>query len=312
MENQQFEQPEWQSSSQQRYVNTDSREQQGYGPQPGLIDPREKIQPTRRRRRPWLWIIGAIVIIALLGSGVQAGLRSITNISSETHTYTVSASTLPTLVLNDDTGTITIHSGAANSKVTIEATKHFPVFGGSAPAVQYSQDSNANTINATVQNQNGNFLSFGNDNVDFNVTIPANANLQIHTETGSINVSGVSGTMSLDTATGSITANQDALSGQSTLQSNTGSITYNGSIAPGGNYQFSTDTGSVDVTLPANSSFHVDASTDTGSINSDFSSVNVEHRDVTGGDAHGDVGSGSGTTVTLKTNTGSIGLHEGQ
>lgn len=312
MENQQFEQPEWQSSSQQRYVNTDPREQQGYGPQPGLIDPREKIQPIRRRRRPWLWIIGAIVIIALLGSGVQAGLRSITNLSSETHTYTVSSTSLPTLVLNDDTGTITIHSGADTGKVTIEATKHFSAFGGSAPAVQYSQDSNANTINATVQNQNGNFLSFGNNNVDFNVTIPANANLKIHTETGSINVSGVSGTMSLDTATGSITANQDALSGQSTLQSNTGSITYNGSITQGGNYQFSTDTGSVDVTLPANSSFHVDASTDTGSINSDFSSVNVEHRDVTGGDAHGDVGSGSGTTVTLKTNTGSIGLHEGQ
>ena len=87
MENQQFEPPEWQSSSQQRYVNTDPREQQGYAPQPGLIDPREKIQPTPRRRRSWLWIIGAIVIIALLGSGVQAGLRSITNISSETHIY---------------------------------------------------------------------------------------------------------------------------------------------------------------------------------------------------------------------------------
>ena len=309
MENQQFDQQEWRSS--QQYINTDPREQQGYGPQPGIIDPREKIQPIPRRRRPWLWIIGALVIIALLGSGLQAGLRSIINTSSETHIYTVSA--LPTLVLNDDNGTVTIHTGGANSQVTVQAIKHFQAFGGSAPAVQYSHD--GNTINATVQNQSNNFLSFGSNNVDLNVTVPANANLQIHTETGSIDVSGVSGTMSLSTTTGSISANQGVLSGQSTLQTNEGSINFDGSIAPSGNYQFSSDSGSVDVTLPASSSFHVDATTNRGSIDSDFSEVQVRDHDFSGSDAHdahGDVGNGSSASVTLKTNTGSINLHEGQ
>ena len=118
--------------------------------------------------------------------------------------------------------------------------------------------------------------------------------------------------MSLNTNTGSITANQDALSGQSTLQTNTGSITFDGSVAPGGNYQLSTDTGSIDATLPANSSFHVDATTGTGSINSDFSAVNVHRRDVVGSDAHGDVGNSPSAALTLTTNTGSISLHEGQ
>lgn len=306
MENQQFEQQEMQPS-QQPYVNTDPREQQEYNPQPGYIDQREKIQPTPRRRRPWLWVIAILVIIALLGSGVQAGLRNIDNTSSVTNTYAVSAQTAPTLVLNDDTGTVTIQTGNV-SQVSIQATKHFSGF-GSAPTVQYSQ--NGNTINATVQNQNSNFLSLGFNNVDFNVTIPANANLQIHTATGSIDVSGVSGTMSLSTATGSITANQDALSGQSMLQTNTGDINFDGSIASSGTYQFSSDTGSVDVTLPASSSFHVDATTDTGSIDSDFSEVNVHQHDITGGDAHGDVGSSSGTNMTLTTKTGDINLHKG-
>jgi DUF4097 and DUF4098 domain-containing protein YvlB len=306
MENQQFEHQEWQSS-QQSYVNTDPREQQAYIPLPGYIDPREKIQPAPRRRRLWLWIIAGFVIIALLGSGVQAGLKSIVNTSSETHTYAIAA--LPTLVLNDNTGTVTIHTGGANSQVSIQATTHYPSF-GSAPTVQYSQD--GNTITATAQNHNSNFLSFATDNVDFNVTIPANANLKIHTETGTIDVEGVSGNMSLTTDTGSITANQDALSGQSTLQTATGSITFDGSIASGGNYLFSTDTGSVDVTLPVSSSFHVDATTDTGSIDSDFSEVQVHEHDGTGSDAHGDVGSSPGASLTLKTNTGSIDLHEGQ
>jgi DUF4097 and DUF4098 domain-containing protein YvlB len=247
------------------------------------------------------------VIIALLGSGAQAGLKSFLNISSETHTYTITA--LPTLLLNDNTGTVTIHTGSANSQVSIQATKHYQPF-GSAPTVKYSQD--GNTITATVQNQSNNFPSFGSDNVDFNITIPANANLNIHTDTGAIDVEGVSGNMSLTTETGSITANQDALSGQSTLQTATGSITFDGSIVSGGNYLFSTDTGSVDVTLPASSSFHLDASTDTGSINSDFTQVNVHEHDITGSNAHGDVGNSPGTTITMKTSTGSIDLHEGQ
>ncbi len=76
-------------------------------------------------------------------------------------------------------------------------------------------------------------------------------------------------------------------------------------------FSFLTDTGSVNATLPANSSFHVDASTDTGSINSDFTEVNVQKQDVTGSTAHGDVGSNPGATVTLKTNTGSINLQKG-
>lgn len=308
MENQQFEQQEWQSS-QQSYVNTDPREQQAYNPQPGYIDPREKIQPAPRRRRLWLWIIAGLVIIALLGSGVQAGLKNIVNTSSETHTYAVIANVLPTLVLNDATGTVTIHTGSANSQVSIQATKHYQSF-GSAPTVQYSQD--GNIIKATVQNQGNNFLAFATNNVDFNVTVPTNANLQIHTATGNIDVSGVNGTMSLSTATGSITANQDALSGQSSLQTNTGDITFDGSIASSGNYQFTSDTGSVDVTLPASSSFHMDATTDTGSIDSDFSEVQVHEHDVTGSDAHGDVGSSPGASLTLKTNTGDIHLNKGQ
>ena len=307
MQNQQFEPQEWQPLSQQSNINNDPREQLSYNPLPGYIDPREKIQPVPRRRRPWLWIIGIVVIIALLGGGIQSGLKNVINTSSETHTYAVS--TLPTLVINDDTGTVTVHTGGANSPVTIQATKHFQSF-GSAPTVQYSQ--NGDTINASVQNLSNNFLPFGTNNVDFTVTVPANANLQIHTETGSIDVNGVSGNMSLSTATGSITANQDALSGQSTLQSNTGDITFDGSIASTGNYQFSSDTGSVDVRLPANSSFHVDATTDTGSIDSDFSQIQVREHDVTGSDAHGDVGSNPGATMTLKTNTGDINLHQGQ
>src|SRR5215467_10178123 len=99
---------------------------------------------------------------------------------------------------------------------------------------------------------------------------------------------------------------------QSILKTDTGSVTFEGTIDPKGLYQFETNTGSVDVTLPGNSSFHLDASTDTGSINSDFPGVNVQHSNFTGGNVNSDVGSSPGATVTLKTDTGSISLHQGK
>lgn len=310
MENQQFEEQEWQpqQSPQQYSITIDPREQQGpeeqqaYYPQSLYVDPREKIQPKPRRHRRWLWIVGAILIIALLGSGVQAGMRSFQHSNTETHTYELGAGVAPTLVLNDDTGSITIQTGDSN-KVTIQEIRHIPLVGG-VPDAKTSRD--GNTISTTVESHGG------FDSVDLNVTIPANASLQIHTSTGSINVDGVSGMMSLTSETGSITANQDELRGQSTLQSNTGDITFDGSLTPNGNYRFSTDTGLVDVTLPTQSSFHLDATTDTGSIDSDFTEVYVRHHDFKGDNAHGDVGSNPSSTVTMTTNTGDINLHEGQ
>jgi hypothetical protein len=64
------------------------------------------------------------------------------------------------------------------------------------------------------------------------------------------------------------------------------------------------------VTLPADGVFHVNASTDTGSINTNFPGVIVQHRQMVGADASGDVGSSPQATVTLRTNTGSVNLYQ--
>jgi DUF4097 and DUF4098 domain-containing protein YvlB len=117
--------------------------------------------------------------------------------------------------------------------------------------------------------------------------------------------------MLLSTSTGAIDATNDTLSSSSSLKSNTGEVSFNGSIdTNGGTYLFQADTGEVNVTLPAASSFHLIASTDTGSINSDFP-VNIQHPNVTGASVNSDVGSSPKAMVTLKANTGAINLHRG-
>ena len=135
--------------------------------------------------------------------------------------------------------------------------------------------------------------------------------LQLKTNMGSIKVSGVSGQMALSRNTGSVEVSGGTVRGDTELITNTGSVTFNGAIEQSGIYTFTTDTGSVNVTLPAESVFHVDASTDTGSINTNFPGVVVQHRQMVGSDAHGDVGSSPQATITLRTSTGSINLYQG-
>lgn len=298
MSNQQYAEPEWQ----------DSQEQQMYNPRGINVDPREKIQPQsapgRRKSRLWLWIVIGVIVVALAGSGIDEAFGTFTNTSTETHTYQVDSQSLPTLVIHDSTGSITIQKGGDNSQVTITAIKRTSAF-NNAPTVKYAK--NGSTITADEQGRSS-FL--GSSSVDFEVTVPVNANLQIHSDTGEIQVSDINGTMSLTTNTGAITANQDTLSGQSVLHSDTGSVTFNGSLAPDGNYEMSTNTGSVDVTLPSDAAFHIDASTDTGTFSSSFPNLNADHPNPVGSVVHGDVGNDPTAHLTLKTNTGSIDIHQ--
>jgi hypothetical protein len=271
--------------------------------------------PTYMRRRSnWPWIVLIVVLLVVLVSGGAWFLASslgytFGSTSTTTQHYTVSAN--PTIVLNNDTGSIHVRAGASSSDVTIQATRHTGWWGNTSDVnVTYAQDRESNTVTVNVERP-GNASTFGSSSVDFDLTVPSAAMLQLKTNTGSIDVSGVSGQMVLTSNTGSVQASGGTLSGNSQLVTNTGSVTFAGSIGETGTYQFQTNTGSVNVTIPGTSVFHVDASTDTGSINANFSEVVVTHPQFTGADAHSDVGSAPQATITLRTNTGSINLYQG-
>jgi Putative adhesin len=288
----------------------------GPGPQP-VYGPyyRPPYGPPPRRRSPWPWIVLAVIlvlaftgVVGMVFAAIGNNLTGFTSTQTETRHFTVT--TAPTVVINNDTGNLRVRAGSTSSDVAIQASKH--AWSGSNfndVQVSYSQSSDAKTITVNVNRSTG-FTFFNSPSVDFEVTVPANTALQLKTNTGSIEVSDVSGQMTLGSDTGSVTMRDGALTSDSTLRSNTGSITFNGSIGKTGSYQFMTNTGSVNVTLPASSVFHVDATTNTGSITTDFSGVTVQHPNLTSAAAHGDVGSSPQATVTLSTNTGSINLRQ--
>ena len=325
-----FADPERQGPEQQAYTprefNADPREQPQWQAAPppqqgGYTGPGQYGQPwqpypqKRRQRGPLFWIASCLVVflifLVLLGGilaliGFAIGKYGSYSKTETPQTFVVGAH--PTLVVNDDVGTI--HVNAGGKRVTVQATEHNNGFWGNPndAQVNYSQNVDMVTVNASVK---ANLGFFSTDSVDLNITVPSTADLQIKTNTGLIDVSGVSGQMLLSTSTGAIDATNDTLSSSSSLKSNTGEVSFNGSIdTNGGTYLFQADTGEVNVTLPAASSFHLIASTDTGSINSDFP-VNIQHPNVTGASVNSDVGSSPKAMVTLKVNTGAINLHRG-
>jgi DUF4097 and DUF4098 domain-containing protein YvlB len=366
----QFADPDW-KPSQQLDTKTNPQEQEVYNPQPVNADSREQNQwraapsappqqegytglrpytgpepgqmqggnfrqrPYRRRGRgPWFWIILAIIIIAM----TSGGFRSFNGPSFDHNPfnqqqivgkpiiYTVSGQ--PTIVINDTNGNVQVNVGSSTTDVVIQAIRESNFFGNpnDIPA-NISQDANnANIITASVQDgQQG--------SVDFNVTVPQGANLQLQTDSGNINVNGVNGQMTLNTKSGSIDASNDVmsgtskistssgdisaksttLSGQATISTDSGNIGFDGTIGTTGTYQFQTSSGNVDLIVPTTPSFHLNASTSSGSIHSNgFPGVNVQ--DINSGQkVNGDVGGssqGQGANVTITTVDGNIDLHQ--
>jgi hypothetical protein len=330
----QFSDPEWRP--QQGNVNMD--EQEPYIPQPINTDPREQpqqqtplseqerayegyapysstqrekigvgpyAQRPRRRGRPLLWLIVILIAFALLGRiatpfygshdfgphHMQQTLKSVT--------YSVNAD--PTIVINDPFGTIDVHAGGSANTVSINPGQEGDGFGNAA---QVNYQHNGNTINVTVD-ENGPG-SFGSGGVNLDITVPINADLQIHTGSGDIQVSGVNGQMSLETGNGDIEVSQDTLSGQSTLRTGRGDIHLDSSLDPNGNYRLQTGLGDINVTLPGNSSVHVDAITGLGDVTSGFTEVSVQSTD--NHQAHGDIGNAPRAELSLQTGSGDISL----
>lgn len=134
---------------------------------------------------------------------------------------------------------------------------------------------------------NGANLSTSSGSIDLDtIHGPVNA----HTDSGDITASAITGSVTLSASSGSIrmlqingqinaqtwsgdvTARSINLSGNSLLQTQNGSVRFAGSLDPKGSYKMQTTSGDVDLTLPGNAAFLLNASTGSGNINNAFGS----------------------------------------
>src|SRR5690349_14960336 len=171
----------------------------------------------RRRHRGWFWIIIIILFFSLAGGGVSTlgsiGQRSVT----QEHAFNNLTAGTPTIVINEADGNIHVSHG---NSLNIEDVKHSGFF-EDPNNINVKFDTTDNIITVTVDTGTS-FLS--ERSVDFNITVPDNANLQLKTTSGDISVDNTSGAMTLITTSGNISTSNDTFGDNVTLNATSGDI----------------------------------------------------------------------------------------
>ena len=200
----------------------------------------QRMPYRRRRHRAWLWIVIAILFFSLMSGGTSAlgsiGQRSVTEENSFTN---LPAGTTPTIIINESAGNIHVQQGGS---LNIEDVKNSSFF-GDPNSIKVNFDQTGNTI--TVKVDPGASL-FSSRSVDFNITIPQDANLQLQTTSGDISVNDTSGAMKLSTVSGNITTSNDTFAPYSLLSTTSGDIQSTGDTFSG-EAGFTTVSGDVEM-----------------------------------------------------------------
>jgi DUF4097 and DUF4098 domain-containing protein YvlB len=221
-------------------------------------------------------------------------------------TFIANGATIPHIIIKSSGGSISVQSD------TSEASNAITV----ATNIQGADDSQNGPVNFDLQS---NTLivdsSVGSQVTDVNVIVPSNADVlvtdnsglvsvqnirgQVNVQTnGAIETSNVSGQENLSSQSGSIKVEQANLSGQSSFTSNNGDISFSGSLDSKGSYDFETGSGSVNITLPSNASFHAEGS---GTLGSSF------HNDF----QHDTTGPAPQPPLTVKSQSGIVTITKG-
>lgn len=274
---------------------------------------------------PWAWVLIFVVLFGGIGGGSMAGMagsvfssivvlflvlvgwlifsgRMRVNLSGETQpaeTRTFEVGAQPTILIANKAGSIRLRAGQ-EGQVSITTTRRGYLFHPQANTdsqIWYNQESATNTVSARVEGAK----LFGKNLVEFEIVVPPRASLELVTNAGNVSVQNVAGRMKLQSDAGSISATQVTLHGKSRLKTDAGLITFAGALDPTGDYEFSTDLGNVDATLPADASFNLDAKTDLGSVSTNLPLTQQQRTR-----ASGLVGTGPYPHLKLRTNLGSV------
>lgn len=240
------------------------------------------------------------------------------------------------LTITNDFGPVTVHV-ASGSQILANATLH-------ADEMEIDQTHNGSRVelftHSVQQHPTGDV-----SRVAFDVTVPADCNLIIHSSAGPISIEKLHGDVNADgdlanidvhevgnghvhlrTLKGTITVTNVAdghveissVSGPVTLKNvsgphvevNTtkGTITYAGMFSDSGDYEFTTHSGDINVTLPANASIDVAARSVTGKVENDFPFRPKQHVPfpVTSGRAFAGTSNSGSSSVQLRSYSGTI------
>ena len=255
-----------------------------------------RLQPGRAVVPTVVTLVAVTLLLAVIGC--SAG-------PTETRDDSFTVSESPELVVRSDNGSIEVNSGP-EGEVRVEATLR------GADRIEYEVRQDGDEITVDVRIDGGWQFFRPSPEADITVTAPSTTDMDLRTSNGSIELSDIEGSGTLDTSNGKIvlgnvtgdfngnTSNGaieiDGMEGKAVLatsngrvdvqqangsfdvRTSNGDISFSGEMTAGGTNRLVTSNGSVDVVLEGEPSVSLEASTSSGEITTDLP-IDVESSD---------------------------------
>ena len=132
------------------------------------------------------------------------------------------------------------------------------------------------------------------------------APVDVRTSNGAVDLRGVAGMLSVETSNGAVTLAAE----RATVDAHTsnGALLFAGALEPG-THRLETSNGRVDLRLPSDASFTIDATTSNGSVDNEFAVAGSTTKDAVRGTVGG-TESAAAVTITARTSNGAVALHK--
>ena len=255
-----------------------------------------------------------IPVLMILGSVCSAGASERATVVTKDE-FKVGSHTV--INVESDGGAVTLVSGPAGV-VRVEAERKA---GSEAEARQLDAGARLEGNKVLVHYKQAHDWGMSGRGVDFRITAPADAKIDVHTGGGAVDASGFSGGIHVETGGGSILI-ADArgelrlrsggggidvrhTNGSVDIETGGGSIKVDGALS--GKNRVETGGGSIHVCIPGNSRLNVEAETGGGSANNDFGLALDQDRQT----FRGRIGDGGAGSLQMRTGGGSIHLTRG-
>jgi hypothetical protein len=163
----------------------------------------------------WLaWFI--VIVLAIVGVTVSIANWRVVTIPLPPRSFQITEHAR--LVINNRSGRITIRRGEEGI-VSVSPTKHASGLGINLGCMQVNYEQHGDILQ--ISSRTGwHIFQFGLSRIDFDITVPAGCEVQLHNGSGAITMQGINGVMRVRTGSGRIYAHD--LQGQITMKTGSG------------------------------------------------------------------------------------------
>jgi len=147
--------------------------------------------------------------------------------------------------------------------------------------------------------------------VDLQISVPQQTDLKLNLDVAEVEIEGVEGQVDIRVDVGELILDDVMARDSLKVRTDVARIRFNGPLSEGVRYDIRSEVGDIALTLPAGSSFEIDAESNVGAATCEFAVRGVEGRKgLVGGRVEGTVGENPTAALELRSEVGSIRIYE--